>query len=298
MSAVPPDGRAERGVERQGRPRAVGKDRNMDQKPIGVFDSGLGGLTTVRELIRLLPGEDIVYFGDTGRVPYGSRSKETIRKYARQDVAFLRTFDLKAIVIACGTVSTTALDLLARENPIPILGVVEPAARAAAQATRNHRIGLIGTQATIRSGAYERYITSALPEAQIFARPCPLFVPLVENGRFHRGDVVIETIVREYLSPIRDAGVDTLVLGCTHYPLLEEVIGDFMGPDVQLINAGAEGAREVVEKLRLSDALADRAEGTRRYFVSDRVEDFSRLASIFLRQDVTGDVTQVDIGQF
>ena len=270
----------------------------LDQKPIGVFDSGLGGLTTVRELMRLLPGEDIVYFGDTGRVPYGSRSKETIRKYARQDVAFLRTFDLKAIVIACGTVSTTALDLLAAENPIPVMGVVEPAARAAARATRSDAIGLIGTQATIRSGAYERYISALHPVARILSKACPLFVPLVENGRFHRGDIVIETVVEEYLSPMKEAGVDTLVLGCTHYPLLEEVISAYMGPDVKLINAGAEGAREVARKLEAQDALAQREQGSSRYFVSDSVEDFARLASIFLRQDVTGEVAQVDIGQF
>ena len=268
----------------------------MDQRPIGVFDSGLGGLTAVRELCRLLPGEDVVYFGDTGRVPYGSRSRETIIKYARQDVAFLRTFDLKAIVIACGTVSTTALDLLREENPIPVLGVVEPAARAAAQATRSGVIGLIGTQATIRSGAYERYIAAANPAARVMAKACPLFVPLVENGRVNPGDIVIETVVEEYLSPLKEAGVDTLVLGCTHYPLLERVIGAFMGPDVTLINAGAEGAREACRALTASDALASRTAGESRYFVSDSTADFSRLATIFLQEDVTGQVKQVEIG--
>ena len=225
----------------------------MDQKPIGVFDSGLGGLTAVRELKRLLPQEDIVYFGDTGRVPYGSRSKETILKYARQDVAFLRTFDLKAI--------------------------------------------LIGTQASIRSGAYEACIARERPGTQVVSQACPLFVPLVENGRFHRGDVVIETIVREYLSPLKEAGVDTLVLGCTHYPLLEEVIGDFMGPEVALINVGAECARAVARRLEADGALARRAAGTRRYFVSDRVEDFARLASIFLQEDVTGEARQIELEQ-
>lgn len=270
----------------------------MDQRSIGVFDSGLGGLTTVRELKRLLPGEDIVYFGDTGRVPYGSRSRETIIKYARQDVAFLRTFDLKAIVIACGTVSTTALDLLAQENPIPVLGVVKPAAAAAATGTQNGKIGLIGTQASIRSGAYERYITATNPGATVLAKACPLFVPLVENGRTNPGDVVIETIVEEYLSPLKAADVDTLVLGCTHYPLLERVIRAFMGPSVKLVNAGAEGARAVAEQLHTRDALADPEQGSCRYFVSDRVEDFSRLASIFLQQDVSGEVSQVEIGLF
>lgn len=270
----------------------------MDQRAIGVFDSGLGGLTAVREMMRLLPGEDIVYFGDTGRVPYGSRSPETIIKYARQDVAFLRTFDLKAIVIACGTVSTTALDVLIAENSIPVLGVVEPAALAAAGRTRNGKIGLIGTHASIRSGAYERYIKGARPAAKVLAKACPLFVPLVENGRIEPGDVVIETVVEEYLSPLKEAGVDTLVLGCTHYPLLERIIASFMGPDVTLINAGAEGARAVARRLEELDAMTDCAQGVCRYFVSDRVDDFSRLASVFLQQNISEDVSQVEIGQF
>ena len=271
----------------------------MDRRPIGVFDSGMGGLTAVRELIHLMPEEDIVYFGDTGRVPYGSRSRETIVRYARQDVAFLRTFDLKLIVIACGTVSTTALEVLAQENPIPVLGVVAPAAAAAARATRNDRVGLIGTQASIRSGAYEALIHKEDPAAQVFSQPCPLFVPLVENGRFKPGDVVIETVAAEYLAPLKAAGVDTLVLGCTHYPLLEGVISAQMGPEVTLVNAGAEGAWAAAARLAELDALSGRdGGGTCRYFVSDRQEDFSRLASIFLGWDVTEAVGQVDISQY
>ena len=271
----------------------------MDSRPIGVFDSGLGGLTTVRELCRLLPGEDIVYFGDTGRVPYGSRSKETIIRYARQDVAFLRTFDLKLIVIACGTVSTTALDILANENPIPVLGVVAPAAAAAAQTTQNGRIGLIGTQASIRSGAYEALIRKADPAAQVTAQPCPLFVPLVENGRFRPGDIVIETVAGEYLAPLKEAGVDTLVLGCTHYPLLTEIIGDYMGPEVTLIDVGRTCADAVARHLTDMDALSGPGRtGESRYYVSDSAEDFSRLASVFLRRDVEESVTQVDIWKY
>lgn len=271
----------------------------MDQRPIGVFDSGLGGLTAVRELIRLLPGEDIVYFGDTGRVPYGSRSRDTIIKYARQDVAFLRTFDLKAIVIACGTVSTTALEILAEENSIPVLGVVIPAAEAAAKATRSGKIGLIGTQATIRTGSYERYIASSLPRAQVTALACPLFVPLVENGRFRPGDPVVEMVAAEYLSPLRAALVDTLVLGCTHYPLLSRVIGNFMGSDVRLIDTGETCARRVAEMLEQRGELnLPEHVGARRYFVSDSVDDFSRLAAIFLGQDVHGSVEQVDITRY
>lgn len=270
----------------------------MDRRPIGVFDSGLGGLTAVRELSRILPGEDIVYFGDTGRVPYGSRSRETIIKYARQDVAFLRTFDLKAIVIACGTVSTTALEVLRAENDLPILGVVDPAARAAARATRSGRIGLIGTQASIRTGAYERALAALRPGCAVTARACPLFVPLVENGRFRPGDAVAELVTAEYLSPLREAGVDALVLGCTHYPLLTGVIGAYMGPGVALINVGEACAGQVAGDLRAADALTDRAQGRRQYFVSDSVDDFARLASIFLGEDVEGHVEQVDITRY
>lgn len=270
----------------------------MDKRPIGIFDSGLGGLTTVRALTRLLPQEDIIYFGDTGRVPYGGRSRETIIKYARQDVAFLRSFDLKAIVIACGTVSTTAMEVLAEENPLPIVGVAKPAAIAAARATRNGKVGLIGTVATIRSGAYERFVAEERPDVTVIARACPLFVPLVENGRFQPGDIVIETIVGEYLQPMKEAGIDTLILGCTHYPLLEEVIGAFMGPDVTLVDAGAAGASAARSLLIERDALApEGSRGNHRYFVSDTTEGFAKLASIFLNQSVAPEqVKHVEIG--
>lgn len=271
----------------------------LDNRPIGVFDSGLGGLTAVRELSHLLPNEDIIYFGDTGRVPYGSRSRDIIVKYARQDVAFLSTFELKTILIACGTVSSTALDVVAAENRLPILGVVQPTAQRAAEVTRNGRIGLIGTQTTIRTGAYERYITVQRPEAQIFAQACPLFVPLVENGRFRPGDTVIETVVEEYLTPIKAAGVDTLVLGCTHYPLLREVIGAFMGPEVTLVDSGAEGARQTAERLAAGNALAEPGRmGRCRYYVSDSTDGFAQLASIFLQRDIDGMVEQIEIGKY
>lgn len=271
----------------------------MDSRPIGVFDSGLGGLTAVREITALLPGEDIIYFGDTGRVPYGSRSRETIIHYARQDVAFLRSFDLKAIVIACGTVSSTALEVLERENSIPILGVVAPSAQAAAEASRNGIIGLIGTQATIRAGAYDRYIRALRPGARLVENACPLFVPLVENGRFRPGDPVAELVAREYLAPLKQAGVDTLVLGCTHYPLLQEVIAGEMGPEVTLIDSGAQSARAALRLLAAQDSLnSPDHTGTCRYFVSDTVDSFEELASIFLGRDVAGEVAQVDITRY
>jgi len=271
----------------------------MDNRPIGVFDSGLGGLTCVRELERVLPGESVIYFGDTGRVPYGGRSRETITKYARQDVAFLRSHDLKAIVIACGTVSSAAIELLRAEEALPIFGVVEPTARRAVELTKNGRIGLIATRATIASGAYEQFMHRADRAVQIRSVPCPLFVPLVENGRTQRGDIVIETVVADYLAPLKEAGVDTLVLGCTHYPLLREVIGAYMGPDVRLVDSGAEVAHELADYLARRDQLSDGGvPGHHHWFVSDSQQGFRDLASHFLGRPVTEPVDKVDIESY
>lgn len=268
----------------------------MDRRPIGVFDSGLGGLTAVRELARLMPEEDLIYFGDTGRVPYGNRSRETIITYARQDVRFLRSFDPKAIVIACGTVSTTALDVLRRENDIPVFGVVEPAAHAAAELTKTGKVGLVGTKATIRSGAYERELLRLRPEAVVTAQACPLLVPLVENGRFQPGDPVAETVAAEYLGSVKAADVDTLILGCTHYPLLKTVIGRYMGDEVRLVDVGQHCARYVAAELDRRSLRTDRVEaGRHRYFVSDNTDDFATLASTFLREEVADTVEKIDI---
>ena len=265
----------------------------MDKRAIGVFDSGLGGLTAVRRLHALMPQENIIYFGDTGRVPYGTRGRDIITKYARQDVAFLRQYDLKSIIIACNTVSAIALDLLSKENDIPIIGTVEPACRRAMTMTQNGRVGVIGTAATIRSGAYEKYLHKKDGTLDLFTQACPLFVPLVENGRVHRGDVVIETVVKEYLTPLKDAGVDTLILGCTHYPLLEEVIGDFMGPDVTLIDSGAEAAN-----LASTQFDPNEGTGTTQYFVSDDPQGFDQLAELFLQEKVDVGAELVDISRY
>lgn len=268
----------------------------MDRRPIGVFDSGLGGLTALRELARLMPGEELVYFGDTGRVPYGGRSRETLIKYARQDAAFLERFHPKAIVVACGTVSTTALPVLRRECAVPVFGVVEPAVRAAAESSRSGRIGLIGTNATIRSGAYEEALFALRPDAQVTARACPLFVPLVENGRFRQGDAVVEMIAEEYLAPMKAAQVDALILGCTHYPLLRDVIGACMGPEVALVDAGACCARFVREWLLREELCSDRdSGGAHRFFVSDSTENFAALATIFMGENISGGVEQISI---
>lgn len=270
----------------------------MDRRPIGVFDSGLGGLTALRELRRILPREELIYFGDTGRVPYGTKGRETILRYARQDVAFLRSFDPKAIVVACGTVSANALAELTEENELPIFGVVASAARAAVAATKNKRVGLIGTSASIRSGAYEREMARLDSGVEVTAQACPLFVPLVENGRFRPGDRVAELVVEEYLTPVREAGVDTLVLGCTHYPLLARTIGAFMGPGVMLIDTGAVCADYAARALEEKGLLAQREEGSCRCFVSDSTQDFARLASIFLGESMDGDVERVEIEKY
>lgn len=271
----------------------------MDERPIGVFDSGLGGLTAVREIRSILPFENIIYFGDTSRVPYGGRSREILLKYARQDVHFLRSFDIKALLVACGTVSSNVLPDLQRESDLPILGVVEPVCRKALAVTRNKRVGLIATAASVRSGAYERTIAAMDGGVTVIARACPLFVPLVENGRTRPGDVVIETIAAEYLAPVRAAGVDTLILGCTHYPLLTDVIGAYMGPGVTLLDSGAEVAEELAGYLREHDLRADLTQrGACRWYVSDSVESFHDLASIFLDREVTEPVEQIAIENY
>ncbi len=272
---------------------------DIDNRSIGVLDSGLGGLTAVRELMQLLPNENIIYFGDTGRVPYGSRSKDTILSYTRQDIRFLRSFDIKAIVVACGTISTVALDLLSGEYDIPIIGVLRASAYRAAKLTENGRVGLIGTQATVASGEYERMITEINPDAVVFSAACPLFVPMVENGRTSRGDIVIETVAAEYLAPLKSAGVDTLILGCTHYPLLSDVISAYMGGGVRLINSGAEAASYAASVLTMTEKLSS-ADGTgsAQYFVSDSVTGFTELASRYLSRDVEGAVTFVEIETF
>ena len=275
----------------------------MDNRPIGVFDSGLGGLTGVRELRKRLPHEDIIYFGDTGRVPYGSRSPETILQYARQDIAFLLSKDVKCIMAACGTVSSIYPAAEAAKLPVPYLGVVDAAAREAAFATRNRRIGVIGTAATIRSRSYEALLRRLVPGVEITARPCPLFVPLVEAGYVDHSapdkQEITKLVIAQYLTEIRDAGVDTLILGCTHYPLLTDIIGDIMGPGVTLINTGEEAAWELKRTLRGLDLLAPEGPAGRATLcASDQPEQFGVMASYFLGESLTRPVQPVDIDRY
>lgn len=271
----------------------------MDKRPIGVFDSGLGGLTAVQQLLLQLPGEDIIYFGDTGRVPYGGRSRETILKYTRQDINFLMQFDIKAIVIACNTADTVAGLQVQREYDLPICGALRPTAEKAAITTRNGKIGVIGTKATVRARAYDGIIREINPRAQVKSVACPLLVPLVENHRFQVGDQAVELIVEEYLQPLKEWGCDTLVLGCTHYPMLWDVIAKSMGPGVTLLNSGKEAAVSLAETLKRADMLSGNpGKGTCRYYVSDSTEGFAEMAELFLRRNVDELVEQIDIERY
>ena len=250
--------------------------------PIGIFDSGIGGLTVVREIVRQLPHERIVYFGDSARVPYGPKSPDTVRRYSREITDYLTSQDVKAIVVACNTATAHALPMLQRGLSVPVIGVIEPGARAAVAATRRRELGVIGTAGTIASRAYETAIRAIAPDAHIVARACPLFVPLVEEGWLNTE--ATRLIAREYLMPLQDAGVDALVLGCTHYPLLKPLLSDILGSDVVLIDSAHETAAETARVLGarglLADSRSDRP--THRFSASDAPEQFLRLGQQFL----------------
>ncbi len=249
--------------------------------PIGVFDSGIGGLTAVKELVKLMPNEDIIYLGDTARVPYGTKSRETIRKYARQDFDFLRRFGVKMIVAACGTVSSTVED--GEFGGVLYTGVIRPAVDAALGATQNGKIGIIGTSATIRSGSYKNLIKSIMPQTEVYEKACPMFVPLVENGYIGMNCRPCVEIAMEYLEPLKKAGVDALILGCTHYPMLWDVIEEIMGEGVRLISSGGEAGKRAFEMLS-ENGLANDCKniGRTTLYCTDSVELFRENAEHFL----------------
>ncbi len=269
-----------------------------DRRAIGVFDSGIGGLTAMRELAALLPNENIIYFGDTGRVPYGTRSRETIIKYARQDARFLCGFDIKLLLIACGTASYAALEVLQKELPIPVYGVVESASRRAVERTRNRRVAVLATPATISGHAYGNCLRGLMPGIEVLEKACPLFVPVVENGRFEPEDPIVRILTEEYLAPVRDMGADTVILGCTHYPLLMDAISQCV-PEVTLVNSSEEAARSVAAYCKNSPLAAPEDQvGTRRYFVSDSVAQFEQNAQMYLCHSLDGDVEWVNIEKY
>ena len=250
-------------------------------KPIGVFDSGIGGLTVVKEIIKCLPNEDIVYFGDTARVPYGTKSPHTVIKFSIENTLFLLQFKVKLIVIACNTSSSYSIPILKTDFKVPIMGVINPGAEEAVKATRRGRIGVIGTAATIQSGAYEKEIKNINPRLKVFSRPCPLFVSLVEEGWLD--DKVTYAIAKRYLKPLKDKKIDTLILGCTHYPLLKEVIKYIMGPKVVLVDSAKQVACQVKEVLAWENLLsATRHNAKYIYYVSDESKKFAETAQRFL----------------
>lgn len=265
----------------------------MKERPIGVFDSGQGGLTAVRELIRLLPSEHIVYFGDTGRVPYGTKSQHTITEYALQDITFLQQHNVKMVIAACGTVSAILPKEITDRLPFPYTGVLLPAATRAVRQTKTGRICVLGTPATIRSQAYTTAITEQLPDANVLGVPCPLFVPLVENGYIQPDNQIARLAAEEYLSPIKEFQPDVIILGCTHFPLLIPLLRTLIPPEIQLIDPGAETARYAAELLEQMDLKnPSQKAGEHHFFVSDDVKNFVTSAHRFLGQEIAGKTQQ------
>lgn len=272
--------------------------------PVGVFDSGLGGLTAVREIKRILPEEHIIYFGDTGRLPYGTRSPEIIKKYACDDMNFLLTNSVKAVLVACGTVSSTALELLKNTFKVPVIGVVEPAAKCACSLTVSGRIAVLATPSTIRTGAFEKTIKEINPEFEVVGVGCPMFVPLVENGYIDKDNPVALNIAKEYISKLAEFKPDVIILGCTHYPIIKETVkkcaNELIG-NVEIVDSGSCAAAALKEYLEKTE-LANRSQrntncGKTEYYVSDCPHNFSEIASLFLGEKVDK-VTQIDIENY
>lgn len=268
----------------------------IKNKPIGIFDSGVGGLTVAAEIMKHLPQENIVYFGDVGRAPYGGRSKEIITKFTRQDISFLMEHKVKYIVAACNSASAVALETVRGEFDIDILGVIEPGAEAAVKYTRNGRIGIIGTVATIGSDSYARAIQARNTAVKVFSLACPLFVPLTEEGYIEKEATYL--IAQDYLKTLTDVDIDTLVLGCTHYPLLKKVIGKVVGEQVRLVDSAEETARTVAKALAEKKLLrASAGEATVKFYVSDVPDRFSQVVKQFLGRSINN-ITRVDITRY
>lgn len=268
-----------------------------DPRPIGVFDSGLGGLTAVREIFRTLPSESVVYFGDTARLPYGSKSRDTVTRFSLEIAAFLVRQNIKCLLVACNTASSYALDTLAQRLSVPVVGVIDPAVQAAVAVSPHGRIGVIGTMATVGSGAYPRAIAHVAPGAEVISRACPLFVPLIEEGWVDHP--VTRAVAEEYLVELRGARLESLILGCTHYPLVMALIAQLMGPGVTLIDSGAEAARALARMLRERGQLSA-GPPQHHFFLSDERLNFGRVAQSFLGRELppTTIVDQTDLPWF
>jgi glutamate racemase len=271
-----------------------GSNPSEQSHPVAIFDSGLGGLTVMRQIAAALPHEDLVYFGDTARVPYGIKSPRTIIQFSEENCRFLAQFQPKLIVVACNTASATALGHLREALTVPLLGVIEPGAAAAVAATHNRRVGVIGTEATIKSRAYIQAIQALDPSIEVIDRACPLFVPLVEEGR-EASDPIVRMAAREYLRPIHEFGADTLVLGCTHYPLLKDALSEAMGKSVTVVDSAEETARATAATLQAAGMTqAGRSHPAYRYFVTDNPLRFAAVGSRIM-QDIIESVELVDL---
>lgn len=265
----------------------------MKRHPIAIFDSGVGGLTVAKEVFERLPNEDIIYLGDTARVPYGTKSPRTVIRFATECVEFLLHFRPKMVIIACNTASSVALDHLRERVDVPIVGVVVPGAKAALKSTNSRRIGVVGTKATIRSQAYTRALRELAPDVAVFPNPAPLFVPMVEEGRV--SGPVVEAIARDYLEPVLTEEIDTLILGCTHYPVLKPVIADIVGPGITLIDSAESVTAQAVDILADEDLLNDKPGAEPRFFVTDVVEDFSEVGDV-IWDPLPGTVERIELG--
>ncbi len=262
----------------------------MDNRAIGVFDSGLGGLTSAKVLEELLPNENLIYFGDSARMPYGSRSRREIQAFALEGAAFLQSFDVKAILIACGTISSNAFDVLEGSFETPFFGVVDSACRASVNYSRNKRIGVIATPASVKSGVYERGIKALCPQAQVISQGCPDFAEMVEQGHFRPGDPIAEKVVAEQVAVFKESGIDLLLLGCTHYPLLQDIIAENLGHELKMISSGAEAAYALARQLKAQDALAERERaGSRLWYTSGDTVHFSKTAELFLGHGISAE---------
>jgi glutamate racemase len=265
-------------------------------EPIGIFDSGIGGLTVVKQLTKLLPDENYIYFGDTARVPYGTRSNRLIKQYAFEDTAFLQQFKIKLLVVACNTVSAVAVDLLESSINIPLTGVIMPGVEAAIQTTKNFKIGVIGTTATVTSGAYEKRIKSTNPNVIVYEQACPMLVHLVEEGWVN--EEITKLTILKYLDPLLNKSVDTIILGCTHFPVLSDLIQEVVGPSITLIDSGKETAKKVKQILDKSGSIKnDTREGKFSFYVSDIPDKFDEVGTLFLGRPVV-QATHVDFDNF
>lgn len=268
----------------------------MDNRPIGIFDSGFGGLTVVKEIINYLPNENLVYFGDNGRAPYGTKSNETIIKFTFQNIRFLLEHDIKLLVIACNTASSCSLPAVLENFDIPVIEVIKPGSKTAVRESKNGRIGVIGTAATVGSMVYEKTIKEKKPESSVFSKACPMFVPIVEEGWWD--NEISYLIAREYLTELKGNGIDTLLLGCTHYPLLTKTISKVFENEVALVSSAQAVAEAVKEYLEIQNIEARTTNKPfYSYYTSDNVEKFVNLGSVILERTIET-IKHIDIEKY